>query len=269
MSPEELRTFVAANDSFGFEMRVCAVLKGTALRDMKHGETYVDPVTGFNRQFDFRFTIRDERRCVLFALECKNIDPSLPVIVCGRKRPAREAFHDVIISQTAASGPRSRIHRQKLSRIYPEDGFVGKSVLKPERDGSGKLKPKSIDAEIHDRWSQAIASSHDLIHQASKIGSSVMSVILPAVVVPDGSLMKVAYDENGEAVTGPDPTDECALFIGHKYEIQPAERHPPVVLSHLHFYTLSGLVKALAGFEQPQLDWDRWIDDDVLASHPA
>lgn len=269
MTPIELRDFVAANDSFGFEMKVCALLNQSVARDLQHGATYSDPVTGINRQFDFRFTIRAERRCLLFALECKNINAELPVIVCGGKRPKREAFLEIIVSQTMGSGPRSQIRRVSNTSIYPQDGFVGKSVLKPERDGSGKIKMRSNDGEIHDRWAQAIASSHDLILAASKTGSGACSCIVPSVVVPDGSLWKVEYDENGDVRSDPMPIDDCAFFVGHRYQIEPAERHEPVVLSHLHFFTLSGLAKTLNSLSAPQVDWDRWIPDEVLASYRA
>ncbi len=267
MTPDELRDFVVANDSFGFEMKVGSLLRQSVARDVQHGATYSDPVTGLNRQFDFRFTIRSERRCLLFALECKNISSDFPVIVCGCKRPKREAFLELIISQIMGSGPTSQIRRVSSTSIYPETGFVGKSVLKPERDGSGKIKMRSNDGEIHDRWAQAIASSHDLIHVASKTGSAVCSAIVPCVVVPDGSLWQTEYDEKGSLSGGPKSVDECAFFVGHKYQIEPEERHQPVVLSHLHFVTLSGLDKLLKSLAPSQVDWDRWIPDEVLASY--
>jgi hypothetical protein len=220
MTPEQLRQFAADNDSFGFEMRVCAVLNRGPVRDLQHGATYSDPVTGYNRQFDFRFTIRHERRCLLFAVECKNIDPEVPVIVCGRKRPKREAFVEVIASRTYDTGPRSTILRKTVG-LYAEDGFVGKSVLKPERDAQGRIKSRSNDSEVHDRWSQAIASSHDLVRVAAMAGSSLCSIVLPVVVVPDNALWQIAYDEEGEATGAPQPVSSCALFVGHRFRIEP------------------------------------------------
>lgn len=264
MTTEELRNFVATNDSFGFEMRVCAALNRPGVLDMQHGATYSDPVTGIPRQFDFRFRRQDDRRCIHIALECKNVDPAVPVIVCGRKRPKRESFHQVIVSSTQGSGPRSLSERVQAGPHYAQDGFVGKSVLKPSRDGNGKIKPQSNDSDIHDRWAQAIASSHELIVSAARAGDQTLSVVLPMVVLPDKSLYKVMYDEIGNPRSHPEMTDHCTFYIGHRVTIEPEKRHSLVTLSHIHFLTLSGLEKFLRSLEPRQIDWEEWIPPELV-----
>jgi hypothetical protein len=150
---------------------------------------------------------------------------------------------------------------------YEESKFVGKSILKPDRDGSGKIKTRSNDAEIHDRWAQAIASAHELVHVAAKTGSGMCTMVIPIVVVPDGSLWKLEYDEQGRPIALPAQTEACEFFIGHKYAIEPEKKHEPVVLSHLHFLTLSGLKMLLSPLHPHQPEWDNWIPDKILEEY--
>ena len=262
----EIRDHAERNDSFGFEMRVGAVLAKSPVEHVEHGGTYADPITGFLRQFDFRCDFTDGRRCLRFSIECKNIDPTLPVIVCGRSRPISEAYHEVIISTSHATGPRSVRKRVGSSRYIGHEDFVGKSVLKPERDGNGQIRQKSGDAEVHERWSQALASAHNLVEAASKNGSGTCTVVVPVLVMPDDALWRVWYGDDGKP-SKLAKVKECAYYVARRYDPQPENRHEPIVLSHILFLTISGLTDLLENLKRPALDWDHWIPDEILEEY--
>lgn len=66
ITPQAIKDVIEAEDDFGHEMRVGNELSKAAesiptnvsprpsITMMKHGETYVDPLTGKDRQFDYR-----------------------------------------------------------------------------------------------------------------------------------------------------------------------------------------------------------------------
>lgn len=261
MSAGEIRNFIIENDDFGFEMRVAAAPREILGVPVSHGESYVDAIKGKPRQFDIRFRIEENRATLYFAVESKNVSSRSPVIVCGRMAEAKETFHDVIISQSHSGSERSRTKRIRPSAVYSRDPFVGKAILKPEKNG------RSNDSEIYDRWAQAIASAHDLVHEAAtKPGTMDMfhyGAVFPWVVVPDGALWRACYDEAGQLVSDPEAVDRCRFFIAHPIQLEPEHRHNPIHLSHIDFATLTGFRKFLSSIKRPQLDWDDWIPDEV------
>src|SRR5713101_7395856 len=99
LSPSDIRNVVAKEDDFGHEMRVGHVVRSVPAIAVQHGGTYTDPVSGKPRQFDYRCTLRKGAARLSLAVECKNLSPSSPLVVCGIKRREDEAFHDLIESR--------------------------------------------------------------------------------------------------------------------------------------------------------------------------
>ena len=95
----DIRNVITKEDDFGHEMRVGHVIANHPMIKVQHGGTYTDSVTQKPRQFDYRCWIRKENACLALAVECKNLGSSLPLVVCGRRRPEDEAFHDLIESR--------------------------------------------------------------------------------------------------------------------------------------------------------------------------
>ena len=90
------------------------------------------------------------------------------------------------------------------------------------------------------------------------------TVVLPVVVVPEGTLWTASYDQDGQLVADPTPCNDCSYFIGHRYPMTDHTRTTaPVTLSHIHFFTLSGLVGFLAKHTLRTIDWDIWIPDNL------
>lgn len=257
----EARRFVDENDDFGFEMRVAAVVRDVLGIPVAHGETYRDSITGKPRQFDFRFRLEENRAALYFAVECKNVSLNAPVLICGREAEARETFHDVIVSQCRSGHERSHTKRVRNSSVYARDTFVGKAILKPDKNG------RSNDSEIYDRWAQAISSAHDLVREAATKPAAMdlcqYGAVFPWVVVPDGALWRAKYDGAGALLADPEPVDRCRFFVAHSLQLPPEEHHNPVCLSHIDFATLGGFRKFVGSLKRPALDWDDWIPEKV------
>ena len=271
ITPASFAEAAARLDDFGFEMQVRAVLSHDC-PGVEHGWTYIDPVEEKPRQFDFRALCASQSgfRQVRLAVECKNLSPNAPLLVSGTKRTKAEAFHDFIVSDGTV-GHRVLIMRDKKHNfLYPAEAFVGKSLLQLIHD-SGRWTSVRDDAkQIYNRWSQALASSMDLAELATcmgaKTGELVRTMVLPVVVVPDGMLWTLEYDEAGGTVGPPAPVNYTTLFLKHRINLPVLGYH--LYLTHVHFVTLSGLRRLLEDLREPQVDWEIWFSPDAKQELP-
>ena len=275
--PAEIRTVVAAEDDFGHELRVGGVLRAAddiarKFRwrcNVEHGGTYTDPATGKPRQFDYRCSIVKDRQRLSLAVECKSLSQSVGLAICGVERQKNEAFHDLIGSNKSNSGLARTMpachsgtcRSDWNSSFYPTDKFVGKSLVRIQQD-KNKLG-RTADADIYDKWSQALASAKDLVEagcswsQTLPHQEKVYTAILPVVVVPDDRLWTVTYDENGTIAFDPAPAKDCQFFVGRSIEVGDAPQRHQFTFSHVHFFTLGGLRSFMSEVAGEGNTWDR------------
>ena len=218
---------------------------------LEHGGTYDDPITGKPRQFDYRCRIARQRfQNLLLAVECKNLNPSSPLVVCGRPRTYHESYHHIIMCRQ-----NEPFHLKKVegkSSLYEPERFVGKSLLRLK--GEGKKLCAATDTDIYERWSQALASSVGLANRAGSYPDWCFFV-MPLVVVPDGLLWAVDYNEEGKVSGDPTLVDECDYYVDRKITLGVAV---PFVVTHIHFVTLKGLSKMLSDYVSAQTwKWDK------------
>ena len=188
------------------------------------------------------------------------------MVICGRKRATKEAYHDIVVSH---QGRQSTTDRVKRGLQYREDQFVEKSVLRPETLSTANPKARSNDNEIYGKWSQAIASAHDLLVEAAVVERWLFTVVVPLVVLPDNTLWSAVYDADGNLESDPSLVDSCTFYVGHPslsandghHQVQPA------TLSHIHFLTQAGFAEFLATFDSGKVDWDYWIPDDNVLGY--
>src|SRR5258708_23937041 len=140
-----LKKAILAEDDFGHEMRVRKILEDIPRSNVAHGWTYKDPQEGKPRQFDLRFTlsIPEHNRRFQLAVECKNLAPDAPLVVCGTDRTASESFHYYMRSMVTeqmrygsmTAIPETSLQRSNGARSYYKPGeFVGKSLLRLKPD---------------------------------------------------------------------------------------------------------------------------------------
>jgi hypothetical protein len=194
---------------------------------------------------------------IYLAVECKNLNADLPLVVCGRPRTVEESYHAFLQLETPKPNVLPVWLRKKdgFNSIYQPDQFVGKSLLRL------KKKQNEIcaegDSEIYDRWAQALASSHDLADRAfdENLPQKSCAFVMPLVVVPDNSLWIVSYKDDGTPDADPIKVDKCEFYVEQKLNLSSM---PQLVLTHIHFVTLKGLSQMLADFVAPRTrTWKR------------
>jgi hypothetical protein len=200
----DVQAYLAANDDFAFELRCLRELRKRAI-GVSHGGTYSDPVTGKHRQFDFRLKITPEPQLrVNVPLECKNLKANFPLLVSRVPRLAEEASHQVLVPRStghiqvqpiqgglALLNPSETKTMSAPDSIYAQGAPVGKSTAQLGRTAGGDLT--ADDSEVHEKWSQALASAYDMIaasHDSCQAfaGPRFGVVTIPVVVVPDRRL---------------------------------------------------------------------------------
>jgi hypothetical protein len=278
-SPSDIRNVVTKEDDFGHEMRVGHVIRSCPAIQVQHGGTYTDSVTQKPRQFDYRCSLRQERAKLSLAVECKNLSPSVPLVVCGTTRREDEAFHDLIESRngTFKRGSATLVGLSSVTRrarredaFYPPNSFVGKSLVRIQTDRNPMVRTQ--DSDVYDKWAQALSSAVELAESACNSAENLshtafFTAVLPAVVVPDDLLWRLVYDENGSVSADPAQVNECELFVGRKIEVGGAEGTPlfhVFTFSHVHFFTLSGFGSFLSRMALNQHAWAKLFTHDAL-----
>ena len=257
ITKDDLKEFLAGKSDFAFELRVLRTLVELSWSCL-HSGTYSDPVSGVSRQFDIRATAKSGRFFIQLAVECKSLQPAFPLLVCQVPRHSTESFHEILWSfrprrsEGFITNPfpehsvAVRLEGQKS--LYWPGQYVGKSTNQVGRTEKGDLS--TDDRELYEKWSQAIASSYDLIQVAGDAGlqnGDQFFLIVPIVVIPDGTLWAANYSENGDLDDEPFPTDRCSMFI-NKTTATAAPDHTTYTQSHLEIVTLAGLKSLISSW---------------------
>ncbi len=239
---------------------------------VQHGWTYADPVEGKPRQFDFRAMLlkTDCAQAVRLAVEAKNLALEAPLIVSGTARVLEEAFHDRVKCQNRNGHDFVSVLRSKADQpFYPVGKFVGKSILRLKWDEKkGFISSAPLESEIYNRWTQALASADELCKSAA-ISSTrhpeLETVILPLVVVPDGTLWTIEYDTEGKPIGPPTLSEATNLFLNHEVVVRPHNNW--MNLGHVNLYTLTGLKVFLGGLAKNHV-WADWFISTAVAHTP-
>lgn len=254
ITKEHLEEFIATQDDFALELYAYTLARELGFRPT-HAGSYIDPQTGKARQFD----VQASRACgenfhVYFAIECKALRPSFPLLVSQIPRIREESFLHIV--RSTGTGKRGHVALAPQTHsltggesLYGMSDFVGKALSQVGFNGEGKLH--SRDSEVFEKWGQAIASSSQLINRAASLNNFMEkplqeSAVLPILVVPDGTLWIVNYPSSGEH-TEPAQTHEAQYFIDSTQTMQ-ANPEATFVLSHLHIVTKTGLETLLRRF---------------------
>lgn len=270
LTQSDVESFLSTESDFSFEMRVTNLFSEIC-DEASHGGTYTDPVTQKPRQFDIRARISEAGCHLRIAAECKNLKGHFPLVVSRLPRERSEAYHDIVcyrkkrpeevspfssgldvdsIIEAKNSPVRYKILRiNSRNLVYPEKSFVGKSTTQISKNEHGSFT--SNDAEVYEKWAQAISSSHDLLGfsgndpELARRGVS-LTIIMPALIIPDSTLWVVNYDLTGKMVNQPELLERCSIYIGKNISGGSAGLH--YSLSHLEVFTFSGLEKFLRTF---------------------
>ena len=129
--------------------------------------------------------------------------------------------------------------------LYKEQQSVGKSTVQVGRAPDNGISTN--DSELYEKWGQCLSSIKDLVDRVYWDGGRkdaeklYLSAVFPFVVVPNGRLWAVAYDENGTRISDPTPTDRCSCFIDKDYEMGTKLASAHMWLSHVEIVTYDGM----------------------------
>lgn len=247
----DIEEYLRTRSDFELELFVYRTLRESGCA-ASHGGTYIDPLSGKARQYDVRALFEIYRgnaslpKCrVAMAIECKSLSPEAPLLVSQVPRAPQDSHHDLLHSwprqkqgQTLAG-----VLKQEPSRLYQLDQRAGKRTAQVSRSNNGF---KDDDRDPYEKWSQALASAADLVKAAAAAasdGQQALSLILPVLVVADGTLWVANYSEDGARVGVARAVDDVELFVDREYTWHTAADNYPAMIYrvyYLHIYTRTG-----------------------------
>ncbi|WP_395740056.1 hypothetical protein [Prosthecobacter sp.] len=241
ITKDDLLLYLNTADDFQFEIdvfRSCMEKDRTA----EHGGTYQDPLTGKDRQFDIRMKFTQGSSILRLAVECKNLKKHYPLLVSRIPRRREEAYHHAV--RTGKENCWS-YRFPPAHTMYRKNELVGKSTTQVGKTATKDKELTASDSEVFDKWSQALASSFDLVSDAGTSlnefeNTCLTTVIIPVLVVSDGTLWAIDYSANGQIADEPKQVDECTIFVGKKYAFGKTHSFMEHQISHLHVYTKKG-----------------------------
>lgn len=255
ITQSDIEEYLIAQSNFDLELFVDRSLRARGI-STSHGGSYFDSVTGKSRQFDVRGYAYVPVNCgVYFAIECKSLSKTFPLVVSRVPRPADDAYHELVRTwgrKNMGEDFQDSIASNERMPLYRPDGLVGKTTVQVGRE-EGKRdddkKPFTVsDGETFDKWSQALSSAEYLVQltrerRGENESGYFYSLILPILVVSDDTLWVVDYSDNGN--TAPELVKETTLFVDRSYKLQQGH----FTATHLHIYTRSGFSEFLDEFE--------------------
>lgn len=252
----DLLEYLSAYSDFSFELAVLKMLRDCELH-CEHGGHYEDPVTAKSREFDIRARKTIGKYRVRMAIECKNIRENFPVLVSCIPRHEQESYHQIALVREPTESSRFSLIDLHQSRatilsirgqhsLYLPNELVGKSTVQVGRAVDNTISTN--DAELFEKWGQCLSSASDLVENAYWDGGRedeedhYFSAVLPFVVVPNGRLWMVSYDEQGSRVSDPIAANRCSCFIDKQYEMGSGVANAHMSLSHVEIVTFDGML---------------------------
>lgn len=269
ITSDDLSEYLKSYSDFSFELSVLKMLRTSGI-DCEHGGHYEDPVTNKSREFDIRAKITIERYRVRMAIECKNIRENFPILISCVPRDAKESYHQIALVKKrkaesyaiADSLHQARVTTMRIQQphsLYKVGEPVGKSTAQVGRAMDGTIFTN--DSELYEKWGQCLSSANDLARRMYWDGDDEeisYSALFPFVVVPNGRLWMVTYDNDGNSTTDPLQTDRCSCYIDKDYEIGTTPIGVPtwLWLSHIEIVTFKGMKE----FVQNHLTTLEWVE---------
>lgn len=250
--PSDLLEYLNTYSDFSFELAVLKMLRESGL-NCEHGGLYEDAVTKKSREFDIRAITTTQGHRVRLAIECKNTRENFPILISCVPRHEQESYHQVaLVGEPESSGGfiNLAIHQSRAKTLsicgehsmYKQGEPIGKSTVQVGRAVDGSISAN--DSELYEKWGQCLSSAADLVERSYWDGDkqkTYQSMVIPFVVVPNDRLWIVLYDEDGNRVTEPKPSNRCPCFIDKDYEMGTKLAGTRMWLSHVEIVTLNGM----------------------------
>jgi len=257
---DTLIEYLDTKSDFHFELKILKMMKDHGL-PCEHGGHYVDPVTQKSREFDIRCRIAAGRFRLQLAVECKNLRVSNPLLVTAVARTKDESYHQaaVIVDPTAVvvelagqiitrEPEESRAQSVRVrgrQSIYPPGEPVGKSTAQVGLSKHGEPEIVAGDSDIYEKWGQCLSSLTDLVGEMEDMRDAadhtmwLAATAIPILVVPDRTLWRALYADDGSRAEDPRRVDHVSMFAGKRYRL--GNWGDKLSISHVEIMTESGL----------------------------
>jgi hypothetical protein len=245
----DIRTYLQTRSDFDLELFARRTLEQHGFA-VSHGGTYIDPYMQKPRQYDLRATVvinAQQRWRLSLAVECKSLSDEAPLLVSRLPRPESDCHHELVRVQTQVAVRVAAVRRsneRQGMQLYSQNDPVGKRTAQVQRNQTGF---RDDDREPYEKWSQALASAEGLVQAAAAIDSPepTYTLVLPVLVVSDGTLWIADYSGAGVLQGNPATADEATLFVARDYRLSNFGTGVYHV-THLHIYTRIGLTRFIA-----------------------
>jgi hypothetical protein len=122
------------------------------------------------------------------------------------------------------------------------------------------------DAEVYEKWSQALSSADELISRATYYferseKKEFLTAVLPILVVSDGTLWVADYSDEGTLESEPKQVDEALLYVGREYSKPTGFSF---YISHLHILTKRCVSSFLKKVAEPPGMWNEIFPEDAI-----
>jgi hypothetical protein len=272
MTAADIKKYLETRDDFALELRTFHACKKRGF-SASHGGTYSDPITQKSRQYDVRASIQRDNRRVQLAVECKSLRSFYPLVVSCTPRAQSESYHEIVVSvplkperQPLPKNAKS-IRLSETESIYRVGEPVGKATVQVGKAPNGDFI--GGDAEVFEKWAQAISSAEDLIaHSQDYLAQTTpcfSTVTIPVLVVANDTLWTVAYSAEGQQLSDPKQTVGCEFYIGK--DVGSAFPLFKYTLSHLHILTFDGFAGYLDRLGVNDHYWDIIIPETEARSN--
>ena len=253
ISATDLSEYLNSHSDFSFELSVLKMLREANV-ECEHGGHYQDPVTNKSREFDIRAIKTIDRLRVRMAIECKNIGENFPILISCIPRHEQDSYHQIALlsepgEQSHLTSPVFQSRAEVINirgnhSLYKPGEPVGKSTVQVGRHDNKEGEISANDSGLYEKWGQCLSSADDLVGHTYYDGKDdempCLSTVIPFVVVPNGRLWIATYDNDGELISGPEPTNRCSCFIGRDYEMDKLAG-AQMTLSHVEIVTFDGM----------------------------
>lgn len=220
---EDIEGHLTERDDFDLELRVFREMDHYGWSP-HHGGTYKDPVLGKLRQYDLRgYRGFNLNRHIMMATECKSLTPEYPLVISRVKRSDVDSFHDLVKLWRPAPGKGPLVELMSSGpqglQLYATGDWLGKSSTQIKHaNSSAKSKYQTSDSDVYDKWTQALGSAADFLDVVTNVSVPdtvdypTLVFVMPVLVVPDGTLWAVDYDEDGTRGT-PHQVEDAVLYV--------------------------------------------------------
>lgn len=265
-----IKDTVLSNSTYAFELKVLSRLQGADFQCVHNG-AYSDSTTNKLREFDIyghKFSVVSGKAFVHHvAVECKRIDPKTPLVVLGSEIATSTPFW--LSPVYSLSGDNEAL----CTRYLPKE-FIGRSMeqIQFKEVPQGK-KPNQVintewnlnDADIFSKMSQAISSATAIVKDRLGVPiqgySETFTEVTPVLVVPDGTLWTVEFNNVGDINGMPKPSTALRYFIDYRCEENATGRtNRTVDIQHMTICTESALISTLESSEICSLACDYQIN---------